>query len=90
MNEIAEDYTMDAIQISCKDVGIDERASYTAIWVGSNYIMIEKNRRRTFDYYGGFEYVDADCVLEIGDYVIYYDDVRVMSVIDAANSNKEE
>lgn len=53
-----------------KMTGLDERA-FSTFWFHPDCIIIPADRRRSLDYYGGFEYIDSDHVRQYGYYVIY-------------------
>lgn len=64
------------------ELGIDRRAAYR-VWVDKTCVVIERGDLRSFNYYGGGEYVDEEHVYQVGDYVIYMnDDSRVQGWID--------
>jgi predicted methyltransferase len=67
--------------VSADKCGIDPRAAYK-IWANEAGVIIHKSDMRTFNYYGGAEYVDSN---RVGDYV-FYDarDRRVADWLDAA------
>ena len=72
--------------VSAEKLGLDPRAGMK-IRVNSLFIVVEKDRRRNLDYYGGFEYCDSDTVKEYGDYVLYS---RDSDRVDEALSRIEE
>ena len=55
--------------VSADDVGLDRRAGM--LLVGPEGIVVHERYRKSLDYYGGFEYVDAEYVRTIGDYTFY-------------------
>lgn len=68
----------------CKasELGLDNRAGY-GLFVNEDFIAVDNGSRSSLDYYGGFEYVDRDCVTVIGDYTFYSaDDDRVREHIE--------
>jgi len=82
LNEM--DYT------SPEELGLDRRAGYR-VWVSEDCIVVDKNQDRTLQYYGGFEYVDKEYRIEMGDYVIYFaDDDRVRDHIEHYQQDQEE
>lgn len=71
----------DAKRVSATEVGLDERAGY--VYVANDFIAIRNTNRSSLDYYGGFEYVDKDCITGMGWYTFYSsDDERVQDAID--------
>ena len=64
-----------------KECGLDSRCG--TLWVSDECIAINKNSKRSFEYYGGLEYVNREDVVELGDYVIYSSDAqRINSMIN--------
>ena len=64
------------------DLGLDSRAGYT-LFINEEYIAVSESNRRSLDYYGGFEYVDKENVIVLGDYVFYStDEERVQNHLD--------
>jgi hypothetical protein len=74
-----------------KAVG-DRRAAYE-IWVSEDCVVVKKDHDRTLQYYGGYEYIDKSLRMEVGDYVVYFDDGevdgRVGRAIDVAFGREE-
>jgi len=63
-------------------LGLDFRSGYW-LQVNKDYIAVRKDERRPLEYYGGFEYVDKENVMVLGDYVFYSsDDERVQDHLD--------
>ena len=71
VNELARAYVEENMtEVDPTSMGIDKRACYK-MWRCVDAIAIPESQRRTFDYYGGGEYVEADSVHRMGDYVFY-------------------
>jgi hypothetical protein len=74
-----------------KAVG-DRRAAYE-LWVSEECVVVKKAHDRTLQYYGGYEYIDKSLRMEVGDYVVYFDDGevdgRVGRAIDVAFGREE-
>lgn len=69
--------------VSADRLGLDIRAGYK-LFVNEDAIAVAKHNDRTLQYYGGFEYVDAEYRVEMGDFVFYMcDDERVREHIEA-------
>lgn len=67
---------------SASSLGLDTRAG-SQFYVNEHGITVDVCYRRRLDYYGGFEYVDSDCVVVMGDFVTYSaEDERVLSAIE--------
>jgi hypothetical protein len=70
---------------------LDPRAIGGTVYVGEDYIAVIRMNARVLDYYGGFEYVDDDQRVVIGDYVFYTaDSERVRCVLDELTGLTEE
>jgi hypothetical protein len=50
--------------------GLDDRAGYMA-YDGDAQCLIVDGSTRSLEYYGGFQYVDRDCVDTYGDLTVY-------------------
>jgi len=93
VKETADNIVWEMTQVSADRLGLDIRAG-GRLWVSKDCIVVRKGNDRSLQYYGGFEYVDKDCRVELGDYVVYTsDDDRVRDHIEAwiyANTESEE
>lgn len=58
-------------RVRAEEIGLDERSSYGPLWINEDYIIATEASARQLNYYGGFEYVEKDCVQRVGDYVLY-------------------
>jgi hypothetical protein len=68
--------------VSADKLGLDIRAGYK-MFVNEDAIAVAKHNDRTLQYYGGFEYVDSEYRVEMGDFVFYMcDDERVRGHIE--------
>lgn len=70
LGEVAEEMLDQATVFKPQQLGLDRRACYK-IWRGDDFLAIDKKDKGSMAYYGGFEYVDAENVLEAGPYVLY-------------------
>ena len=62
-------------------LGLDQRCG--SLVVGESWIAAQGDRVRRLDYYGGFEYIDAEYRLTLGDTVFYSIDAdRVLGAIE--------
>lgn len=94
IKETAEDAIRQMIQgwtmVRPQDVGLDSRAGYD-LWISDEGIITTIHSDRTLQYYGGFEYVDKDYRMELGDWVFYSsEDDRVQRCLDYYNEVEEE
>ena len=69
--------------------GLDYRAG--SLYVNKECIVVDKQYDRSLQYYGGFEYVDSEYRVMMGDYVIYLrDDGRVNDAIETYYKNDRQ
>ncbi len=72
----SEKYTL----IRAENIGLDRRAS--VVYVSEDGIVVHNRYRQALEYYGGFEYVDKDYVITVGEYTFYaVEDNRVASAV---------
>jgi hypothetical protein len=89
IDEIAEELIGEMSEARAEDLGLDPRSCYGTMFVSDEGIAVVKHNDRTLQYYGGFEYVDAEYRYEIGDYVFYSSEAgRVNSCIDCMSSEE--
>lgn len=61
-----------------EDAGLDRRCGM--IYLGEDFLATRD--RRLLDYYGGFEYVDSECIQQVGGWTLYSaDDGRVLQAM---------
>ena len=77
INQKAEAIIDEMREVRPDDLGLDKRCAYH-LFIDEEYIAVQKSDLKNLRYYGGFEYVDEEHVLAIGDYVFYHaEDERV-------------
>lgn len=84
INATVEKYleSFDAEQVSTERLGLDPRAG--SVFVGPDFIV--RKGGGSFEYYAGFDYVDAEHKMSAGDYTIYSNDSdRVQEALDFFN-----
>jgi hypothetical protein len=69
--EAIEEAVMELPRVSAAKIGLDVRAGYVYVDIEDRCIIADGSSVRSLDYYGGFEYVDIDCITEIGTYKVY-------------------
>ena len=63
-----------------EDAGLDRRCGM--IYLGEDFLATRD--RRLLDYYGGFEYVDPECIQQVGGWTLYHvDSDRVLRAMTA-------
>ena len=60
-------------QVSAVELGLDVRCGRAYVGENTDCIVVDAGNARSYDYYGGFEYIDDEDKRRIGDYVIYLD-----------------
>jgi hypothetical protein len=58
-------------RVSATDLGLDQRCGFAYVDEAMECIVVDDARARSFNYYGGFEYVADEDKRSLGDYVIY-------------------
>ena len=70
-------------RVNADRFGLDPRAGRAYVLLDEQLIVVESNYIRTFDYYGGFEYVDSESRQVYGDYTVFScDDDRIAKAIE--------
>jgi hypothetical protein len=71
------------------EFGLDRRSA-SLIFTDGEIIVVHESDDRSLQYYGGFEYIDSEFRLHMGQWVIYMrDDDRVQDCIDAFYEKEE-
>jgi len=71
-------------RVSAVDLGLDVRCGRAYVGENNDCIVVDEGNARSYNYYGGFEYIDSEDVRKIGDYVIYLDTSdRVRDALEA-------
>ena len=77
--------------VSAEQLGLDPRAGYS-LCVVNDAIFVQAYVAGSLEYYGGFEYIPAECKKAIGDWKIYLtsgeDGCRVQECLDRLQENK--
>lgn len=88
--EIGGELVSDMEQIQPEQCGLDNRSGYR-LFISDEGIAVSKANDRSLQYYGGFEYVEKECRIEIGEYVFYTnEDDRVQGHIDSYYDNEAD
>lgn len=65
-------------------VGLDPRCG-SKIYLSADFAVIDAGCMRTYDYYGGFEYIEPEHRMQMGDYVVFNSDSsRILRLVEAA------
>jgi hypothetical protein len=60
-------------RVSSVELGLDPRCGRAYVGENLDCIVVDEGNARSYNYYGGFEYIDSEDVRSIGDYVVYLD-----------------
>lgn len=84
----------DLPKVSAKMFDLDERAGSAWVDLPNSLIIVNENNARSLNYYGGFEYVDSECIKRFDEYTIfcglYCDRVDKALEIYEVNLDEEE
>lgn len=58
-------------RVSATEMGLDLRCGRAYVDDNMEYIVVDSGNARSYNYYGGFEYIDDEDKRTLGDYVIY-------------------
>lgn len=76
-------------KVSADKANLDPRCGN--IFIGKDFVATHKYNNRPLRYYGGFEYVDDENIVHMGEYVIYKDNCeRVYDAIEFFNHYHSE
>ena len=59
-------------RVAASDLGLDQRCGFAYVDEAMECIVVDDARARSFNYYGGFEYISDEDKRTLGDYVIYF------------------
>jgi len=86
VHEIIQSFT----EVKPEELGLDNRSAYK-LYINEDFIACRDSDKRTLNYYGGFEYVDTQCVLSLGNFHFYsIEDSRVSRHLDIFFSSETE
>lgn len=68
LQNLQEQVESDCELIPAHELGLDPRAGF--VYVGEDFVA--SNRPQELDYYGGFEYVDPEYTLRLGNWKLYF------------------
>ena len=59
-------------RVSATELGLDQRCGFAYVDEDMEAIVVDDARARSFNYYGGFEYINDEDKRTLGDYVVYF------------------
>ena len=71
VQDMVERQVMGMRRVSATELGLDQRCGFAYVDEDMECIVVDDSRARSFNYYGGFEYIDAEDKRQLGDYTIY-------------------
>ena len=58
-------------RVTANELGLDVRCGRAYVGENLDCIIVDDANARSYNYYGGFEYINDEDVRRIGDYVVY-------------------
>jgi hypothetical protein len=71
VQDMVERQVMGMRRVSATELGLDQRCGFAYVDEDMECIVVDDARARSFNYYGGFEYIDSEDNRQLGDYTIY-------------------
>ena len=83
MHQMIDDFIAKCDVAVPADIGLDPRSA-CRLYLTRDAIACMGSDRYSLEYYGGFEYIDRDQVMDLGEYVVYLrtDDNRVDGILE--------
>ena len=72
VNDMVERQVAGMQRVAASDLGLDNRCGFAYVDESMECIVVDDARARSFNYYGGFEYIDSEDKRQLGDYTIYF------------------
>ena len=91
IEQVVDQYFEDASaqRVSAEAVGLDARAGY--LFISTEEGWIASRNTRSLEYYGGFEYIDIEYKMSVGDITFYSEDhSRVADALEYYNALQEQ
>jgi hypothetical protein len=89
VNPKVREFVYNCPKVNASAVGLDDRCG--KVYVAEDAIICYTGNDRQLQYYGGFEYVDKDYRMGVGDFVFYFsDDERVNNCLDHFRVNQKD
>lgn len=86
VQELSDTVVREAECVNAALAGLDQRCG--RIYIGEDFIASLDTR--TLDYYGGFEYIDREHILTVGDLKIYSNESeRVADALEAYHARQD-
>jgi hypothetical protein len=72
VQDMVERQVMGMRRVSATELGLDQRCGFAYVDEAMECIVVDGSRARSFNYYGGFEYISDEDKRQLGDYTIYF------------------
>ena len=77
-------------EVTPEELGLDTRSAYK-LYINEDFIACRDSDKRNLNYYGGFEYVEPEFVISLGNFHFYsIEDSRVSRHLDIFFSSETE
>jgi hypothetical protein len=73
VQDLVERHVQGMRRVSAVELGLDIRCGRAYVDEDMQAIVVDSGNARSYNYYGGFEYIDDEDKRTLGDYVIYLD-----------------
>jgi hypothetical protein len=73
VQDMVERHVQGMRRVSAVELGLDMRCGRAYVDEDMQAIVVDAGNARSYDYYGGFEYIDDEDKRTLGDYVVYLD-----------------
>lgn len=88
-NSQVREFKEQLTEVKPEEIGLDRRAG-RLLWIDENGILVHQSNDNVLQYYGGFEYVDKELRLVLGEWVYYSaEDNRVRRHLEQYFLSKE-
>jgi hypothetical protein len=71
VQDMVERQVMGMRRVHATELGLDMRCGRAYVDDNMEYIVVDAGNARSYNYYGGFEYIDDEDKRTLGDYVVY-------------------
>jgi hypothetical protein len=78
------------VRVNGKDIGLDERTGTLYLDLNDRLIIVHRNNLSKLNYYGGFEYIDKEHIINLGEYVMFSEEnLRVRKSMEIYEAEME-
>ena len=73
VQDMVERHVQGMRRVSAVELGLDIRCGRAYVDEDLQAIVVDSGNARSYNYYGGFEYIDDEDKRQLGDYTVYMD-----------------